>query len=42
MGRKVDLDDLIDANGVAEFLDLAHRNTVSVYQPGTRACPAPC
>jgi len=32
VGRHVDLDDLLDANGVAEILGLAHRNTVSVYQ----------
>ncbi len=32
MGRKVDVDDLLDANGVAQLLGLSHRNTVSVYQ----------
>ena len=32
MGQRVDIDDLIDASGVAELLGLAHRNTVSVYQ----------
>jgi glutathione-regulated potassium-efflux system ancillary protein KefG len=30
--RVVDLDDLIDATGVAELLGLAQRNTVSLYQ----------
>ena len=32
MGRKVDVDDLIDAQEVASILGLAHRNTVSEYQ----------
>ena len=31
MGRKVDVDDLIDTRSVAEILGLAHRNTVSDY-----------
>ena len=29
MGRKVDVDDLIDTHTVAKILGLAHRNTVS-------------
>ena len=41
MGRQVDLDDLIDANGVAELLGLAHRNTVSVYQHRHEDMPRP-
>ena len=41
MGRQVDLDDLIDANGVADLLGLAHRNTVSVYQHGHEDMPRP-
>lgn len=41
MGRQVDLDDLIDANGVAELLGLAHRNTVSVYQHRHEEMPRP-
>ncbi|MBV8987448.1 MAG: hypothetical protein JO372_02700 [Solirubrobacterales bacterium] len=32
MGRKVDVDDLIDTHTVAKILGLAHRNTVSEYQ----------
>lgn len=41
MGRQVDLDELIDANGVAELLGLAHRNTVSVYQHRHEDMPRP-
>ena len=41
MGRKVDVDDLLDANGVADLLDLAHRNTVSVYQHRYADMPRP-
>jgi glutathione-regulated potassium-efflux system ancillary protein KefG len=41
MGRKVDVDDLLDANGVAELLGLAHRNTVSVYQHRYPDMPRP-
>jgi hypothetical protein len=41
MGRQVDLDDLVDANGVAELLGLAHRNTVSVYQHRHDDMPRP-
>jgi glutathione-regulated potassium-efflux system ancillary protein KefG len=41
MGRKVDVDDLLDANGVAELLGLAHRNTVSVYQHRYQDMPRP-
>lgn len=32
MGHKVDIDELVDARGVAEILGLSHPNTVSVYQ----------
>lgn len=32
MGELIDVDDLIDASGVAGMLGLAHRNTVSQYQ----------
>ncbi len=32
MGELIDVDDLIDASGVADLLGLAHRNTVSQYQ----------
>jgi hypothetical protein len=31
MGRKIDVDDLIDANEVARLLGLAHRNSVTTY-----------
>jgi hypothetical protein len=41
VGRKVDIDDLLDANGVAELLGLAHRNTVSVYQHRHPEMPRP-
>ena len=41
MGKKVDLDDLLDANGVAEILGFAHRNTVSVYQHRYADMPRP-
>jgi hypothetical protein len=41
VGRKVDVDDLLDANGVAELLGLAHRNTVSVYQHRYEDMPRP-
>ena len=41
MGRRVDTDDLLDANGVADLLGLAHRNTVSVYQHRYGDMPRP-
>jgi glutathione-regulated potassium-efflux system ancillary protein KefG len=41
MGRRVDVDELLDANGVAELLGLAHRNTVSVYQHRYEDMPRP-
>jgi hypothetical protein len=41
VGQRVDIDDLIDANGVAELLGLAHRNTVSVYQHRYPEMPRP-
>jgi predicted DNA-binding transcriptional regulator AlpA len=41
VGRKVDVDDLLDANGVAELLGFAHRNTVSVYQHRYPDMPRP-
>jgi hypothetical protein len=41
MARKVDLDDLIDAHGVAAILGLNHRNTVSVYQSRYDDMPRP-
>ncbi len=41
MGKKVAIDDLIDARGVAELLGLAHYNTVSVYQHRYDGMPRP-
>lgn len=37
----MDVDHLIDANGVAEILGLSHRNTVSVYQHRYADMPRP-
>ena len=31
VSRRVDIDDLVDAHGVAEIIGVAHRNTVSEY-----------
>ncbi len=31
MGRRVDIDDLIDVGQVAELLGLSHKNSVSTY-----------
>ncbi len=41
MGRRVDVDDLIDTQGVATILGLAHRNTVSEYQARYEDMPRP-
>ena len=41
MGRKVDVDELIDAQGVADMLGLAQRNTVSLYQKRYPDMPRP-
>ena len=41
MGRKVDVDELIDAQGVADMLGLAQRNTVSLYQRRYADMPRP-
>jgi predicted DNA-binding transcriptional regulator AlpA len=41
MGRKVDVDDLIDTQEVAAILGLAHRNTVSEYQARYLEMPRP-
>jgi predicted DNA-binding transcriptional regulator AlpA len=37
----VDIDDLLDAHGVAEALGLSHPNTVSVYQHRYEEMPRP-
>lgn len=41
MGRKVDVDDLIDTLGVAELIGLSHRNSVRVYRSRYADFPAP-
>ena len=41
MGRKVDVEELIDAQGVADMLGLAQRNTVSLYQRRYPDMPRP-
>jgi predicted DNA-binding transcriptional regulator AlpA len=38
---KIDTDDLLDTQGVAEILGLAHRNTVSQYQRRYGDMPRP-
>jgi predicted DNA-binding transcriptional regulator AlpA len=39
--RYLDSEDLVDAQGVAELLGLAQRNTVSAYQRRYPAMPRP-
>ena len=41
MGRRVDVKDLTDAQGVANLLSLAQRNTVSSYQRRYPDMPRP-
>ncbi len=41
MPRYLDSEDLIDAQGVADLLGLAQRNTVSAYQRRYPAMPRP-
>ena len=41
MGKPVDIEDLLDARGVAELLGLSHPNTVSVYQHRYPDMPKP-
>jgi glutathione-regulated potassium-efflux system ancillary protein KefG len=41
VGRCIDTDDVIDAQGVAELLGLAQRNTVSLYQRRYPDMPRP-
>jgi glutathione-regulated potassium-efflux system ancillary protein KefG len=41
MGRRVDIDDLVDAHDVAGILGLAHRNTVSEYLTKYEDMPRP-
>lgn len=41
MGRRIDVDDLIDTQEVARILGLANRNTVSEYQGRYEDMPRP-
>ena len=41
MGRKVDLDNLIDAAGVADLLGLGQRNSVRTYRTRYADVPEP-
>jgi glutathione-regulated potassium-efflux system ancillary protein KefG len=41
VGRHIDTDDVIDAQGMAELLGLAQRNTVSLYQRRYASMPRP-
>jgi predicted DNA-binding transcriptional regulator AlpA len=41
VGRRVNTDDLLDAQGVAEMLGLAQRNSVSLYQRRYADMPRP-
>ena len=41
MGRRVDIDDLIDSHAVAEIVGLAHFNSVSGYQRRYADMPRP-
>lgn len=41
MGRRIDVEDLVDAGEVAELLGLAGANVVSVYQKRYEDMPRP-
>jgi len=41
VGRYIDTDDVIDAQGVADLLGLSQRNTVSLYQRRYPQMPRP-
>jgi glutathione-regulated potassium-efflux system ancillary protein KefG len=41
VGTRIDTDDVIDAQGVADLLGLAQRNTVSLYQKRYPDMPRP-
>lgn len=41
MGRNVDVEDLVDAQEVADMLGLAQRNSVSLYQRRYEDMPRP-
>lgn len=41
MGKRVDVEDLIDAAGVAQILGLSHRNSVTTYMNRYSDMPRP-
>jgi predicted DNA-binding transcriptional regulator AlpA len=41
VGRRVNIDDLVDARGVAELLGLKHSNSVSTYAKRYEDFPRP-
>jgi predicted DNA-binding transcriptional regulator AlpA len=41
VGRKVDIDDLLDAGQVAQLLGLTHRNAITLYQKRYDDMPRP-
>lgn len=41
MDAKIDPKDLVDAQGVADILELSHRNSVSLYQRRYEEMPRP-
>ena len=41
VAEKIDPDDLVDANGVAEILDLSRRSSVAVYRKRYADFPTP-
>ena len=41
MSRRIDPDDLVDARGIADLLDLSHPNSVSTYQRRYDDMPRP-
>jgi predicted DNA-binding transcriptional regulator AlpA len=41
MGRKIDVDDVIDSSDVAELLGLSHRNAITLYQKRYEDMPRP-
>ena len=41
MGKKIDLNDLIDAKAIADILNLSHREAVSLYQKRYVDMPRP-
>jgi glutathione-regulated potassium-efflux system ancillary protein KefG len=41
VSRRIDPDDLIDSQGVADVLELSHRNSVNLYQRRYADMPRP-